>query len=326
MIRPSSLTLARHCALSAKLSEQYPTRNENTDRGNVVDAQFTAAVRDGVVPTDPDARACAEYVFEVFLGYAATVQQRVELYDDDTGGLITAGTPDFVAVETPPLALKIVDLKKREQYAAGRLADPDDNDQLHAYAIAECQRTGAEEYQNILLLFGDGKVEALASRRYRKEDWGPILDRIKAVNSDPNPNPVGTSGDHCAKCYPRIHCPHWTLPAHELAVQTEAGEVSIGPFAPLTNNTLSPENAGRAVLAWTALGEAYDHAKEILTAYVDANGPIVVGDRQWGARMMPGRVSIDRDALERDGLTERYSKIGKPFQQVGWGKAKRIAK
>jgi CRISPR/Cas system-associated exonuclease Cas4 (RecB family) len=314
VIRPSSLTLAEDCDLAASLSERFPHKNENTDRGNDVDDQVKDGVINGVVPADPDAAACVRWVQENMGGYKLRLQEKVTLIDEDTGGVVTEGTPDIAGHQRA--YVWIVDVKKREQYDTGRLPEPDDNLQLHAYALAECQLRGASSYRLTLLLFGDGKAEAKTSQEYTVETWTPILERITAINNNQPKNPKGQSGDHCAKCYPRLHCPHWALPAYE---QANDG----GPLAPLSKpGLLTPDNAGKALMAYQAVKEVMEKAKETLQAYVEANGPIVVGERQWGRSWQPGRMSWDYKAMERDGLAERYAKIGRPFEQFRWGKRK----
>lgn len=328
MIRPSSLSIAKFCELAPVLSERFPSRNANTDRGSEVDAQVTAWLDGGPEPSDPDAKACMAWLNAQFPEgkWWLNSQRRVELRDPDTGALITAGTPDIVAREVGDRTNRvIVDLKKREQYGAGRLADPDDNDQLHAYALASTPEGGS--YRTCLLLFGDGQVEALWSKRYaaeggvcdtrdgavRYESWDPILARITAVNDRSGGEPKGTTGPHCGACYPRLHCPNWALPAHQ------------GPteLAPLTApGGITKDNAGKALLAVMAVEEVAAKARDQLKAWAAENGPIVVGGRQWGPVVMPGRMSVDTAALEAAGLYERFARVGRPFTQFRMTKAK----
>ncbi len=312
MIRPSALQLARHCDLSHVLAERYPSRNEATDRGNTVDGQATAELNGGLQATDVDAKAIVAWVRENFDDCDLRFQVPTELYDEDSGGLITRGTADMVAHTCTDLT--VVDFKKREQMLAGRLAGPDDNDQTHAYAIAEATRLGVVSYRTCLLLFGDGEVEPLWSHSYTRGDWMTIYARIRDVNINQADNPKGTSGPHCMRCYSRVHCPHWALPAHqnpsELAALTANGQLTI-------------DNAGRALMAVLALEEIAAQAKVRLRAFAESTGgSIIYGDRQWRRTLMPGRSSIDSAALKRDGLAEKYTRKGAPFEQWRWSKAK----
>lgn len=311
MIRPSALTLARHCDLAHVLAERYPEKNEATERGNAVDREATAELSGGPKATDSDARAVVEWVRATFADASVRLQQQVELFDPDTGGLITRGTADMVVDYGDRIA--VVDFKKREQMLAGRLSLPDDNDQLHAYALGEALRLTAASYRTCLLMFGDGVVEPIWSRKYVPETWRPILERIRAVNVDQPDDPKGTSGPHCLQCYQRLRCPHWALPAH-------AGPSELEPLT--REGGLTPDNVGRALMATIALEEVAEKARDQLKAWVKAHGPIVVGDRQWGPVQMPGRASVDSKALEADGLLAKYTKQGKPFEQHRWGKAR----
>ena len=294
MIRPSSLSIAKHCALSPVLSERYPSTSVATERGNAVDAQVTAWLQGAVnsdAPTDPDAGACIDWIRENFDGSRVVAQGRVELMDLDTGALITGGTPDIVVRRGAETI--VIDLKKREQYDSGRLADPDDNDQLHAYALASTPEGGS--YRLCLLLFGGGRVEPIWSKQaYTAENWAPILARIVEVNERRDPNPKGISGDHCAQCWPRIHCPHW-------AKRTESDPDPADGPALLLAAKASEENAKR----W----------RELARDAVDYRGPFRVGAQEFRRIMVPGRVTVDSDALEQAGLYERFSRVGRAFPQ-----------
>jgi CRISPR/Cas system-associated exonuclease Cas4 (RecB family) len=213
VIRPSSLSIARYCQLAPALSERFPSRSEATDRGHDVDAQATAELRDGVVATDADARAIVEWVGRELGGQILQLQAPVALQDPDTGGLLTKGTADLVAHDPDWLSVCVVDFKKREQWLAGRLAAPDDNLQAHAYGLAVAIANNARHYNLCLLLFGDGEVEPMWSRRYDVEEWTPVLEEIRAIQDAQSADPKPTSGPHCLACYPRLHCPSWTLPA-----------------------------------------------------------------------------------------------------------------
>ena len=311
MIRPSSLSIAKHCALSPVLSERYPSTSVATERGSLVDARVMAWIspageQAAMLPDDPDAKACCEWLAANLPDYRMEPQKRVELRDSDTGAIVTAGTADIVATNAQHGDIIVIDLKKREQYDAGRLADPDDNDQLHAYALASTPEGGS--YHLCLLLFGGGRVEALWSQRYAAEagvvdsrdgaiqyrSWDPILARIVAVNERRDPNPKGNSGDHCAQCYPRIHCPHW-------AKRTESDPDPADGPALLLAAKASEENAKR----W----------RELARDAVDYRGPFRVGAQEFRRIMVPGRVTVDSDALEQAGLYERFSRVGRAFPQ-----------
>lgn len=316
MIRPSSLSIARFCQLSPVLSEQFPSRSEATDRGNEVDGQVTAEIRDGVVATDGDARACIDWLSANLDAGGLVVQVPVRLSDPDTGGLLTAGTPDVVHLNGDHSVVTVVDLKKREQMLAGRLAAPDDNLQLHAYALAEASRVGAQAYRLCLLLFGDGEVEEQWSRVYTVETWAPALEEIRAIQDQQSASPVATSGPHCLACYPRVHCPSWTLPALQ-------GPSEMEPFT--RPGGLTVENFPRALAAKKALEDVAKLADAQLKAFADANGGSVPmgGGKVYRPVWSKGKAYIDTDAMAAElakltdkdvaGVLTAHTKKGAPF-------------
>lgn len=316
MVRPSSLSLAEKCALSSVLSARYPEDNANIQRGLFVEQQVYRALEAGTTPMDADAADCVrwlrahvdvtEYQKEVELWEYETAAQRAESIET----LITKGTPDIVAEDTWTRDLVIVDLKKREQVQWGKVPDPDNNLQLHAYAIAHALRDGYERYRVCLLTFGDGRAEALWSGTYTSVEWRPFLERIKAICLRPHgtsgEDPPGRAGPHCTDCYPRIHCPHWALPAHQ-------GPSALAPFM---EGGLTKANVERAYLAAKAVKEMGERALELVQAFRLLHGPgsVMVGDKSWEPVQTSGRKTADVAALERDGL-DRYVKQGQPYQQ-----------
>lgn len=284
MIRPSSLQIARHCDLAPVLSERFPATSDAMSRGSLVDAQVTAWVKDGTAPTDVDSRACVEWLASEFdpTEWELRAQEKVALVVD--GQLVTEGTPDIVA--SCLARTIIVDLKKREQWDSGRLTEPDDNLQLHAYALAH-----GGPYQTCLLLFGNGKVEPIWSEPY-DGDRAPILAEVIAAARRKD-NPRGTSGTHCGQCYPRIHCPHWAQLAVDGATVRKL-----------------PEDATELILMAKAMEERSKQYRQLARDLVDYHGPFRVGSQEYRRVMMPGRVSPDVEAMEKAGIFERFSKVG----------------
>lgn len=313
MIRPSSLNIARHCQLSPWLAQKFPETNEAIERGNEVDRQVCADLLGRGRASDPDAAACLRWLRAHV--HVDKVQEAVELYPEGppfSMDFVTRGTPDVVGVDSwDQTCLVVVDLKKREQYLAARLALPDDNLQLHAYAIGEAQRRGYPKYRTALLLFGEGDVEALWSKEYTRVEWLPILAEIENICAQEilghDSPPTGKAGPHCTDCYSRLHCPHWALVAQGVDSALE----------PLSRPAeITPEVAGRAYLALKAHEDRIKRAKEILKGYrlVRGEGSVVVGDKQWGPTQQPGHRTADVAALERDGLS-KYIKKGQPYEQ-----------
>ncbi len=308
MIRPSSLSIAEKCALSPVLSARFPETNPNIERGLYVEQQVYKELSTGANATDPDAAACVRWLRANL--DIREYQQKVELRDE-TGRLVTEGTPDIVGTDTwQPGLLLVVDLKKREQVTYGKIPDVDDNLQLHAYAIAHAQRDGFLTYRTCLLTFGEGTAEPLWSHAYGPPEWGPILERIKRISGQSGnisgKDPPGQAGPHCTNCYPRVHCPHWAIPAHQ-------GPSYLAPF--VEPGGLSVETAGKGLLAVRAMRDMCDRAEQALKAFRLANGPgsIVVGDQSWEPVQQQGRRTADLAALERDGLSG-YIRKGEPFE------------
>jgi hypothetical protein len=100
MIRPSSLSIAKHCDLAPVLSERYPSVSDATERGNAVDAQVTAFVQHGTAPTDPDAKACVEWICATFDPTAVEMHAQEKVALVHGGKLVTEGTADLI-VEQP---------------------------------------------------------------------------------------------------------------------------------------------------------------------------------------------------------------------------------
>lgn len=336
MIRPSSLTLAEHCELAPVLASEYPETNSNIERGNTVDREVCRELLGGDLATDPDAMACLAWLANeginatAPLGFLA-VQEQVSLCDPQTGELITRGTPDIVFIwdsalrkaapedaPVPENRVYVIDLKKREQYFAGRLTDVDRSLQLHAYAQAWAIRAGASSYKLAYLMFGDGEASFLWSRVFEMAESRNFLDRMRRIVEKSNANasrgtrPAPTMGPHCTQCYQRLHCPSWLLPAY----QGESGALSV-----LTSQGgLTVDNAGTALMAVMAMEEMAEKAKEILKAFATENGPIVMGDRQWGPVTMPAKRS-GPTLKELEALNLMHLiKPGKPFQSWRIGK------
>jgi hypothetical protein len=314
MIRPSSLKIGRYCTLAPALSERFPDRSDAASYGSEVDRLVTGALGGHrMIWSDPkayaDAIICVTWIERelVAKGWRLRVQEKVRLRDLDTGGLLTEGTPDIVALKDDEVV--IVDLKKREQYWAGRLDDIDIDLQTHAYAIASVMSSEAKRYRKAYLLFGDGEVQAMWSQDYEEKDWQPILDEIRQLEMR---EIKATRGTHCLSCYPRQHCPAWLLP--EGGVETA--------LAPLSRpGGLSLENAGQALELYKRAEDLMEKVGEQLKDFARKNGGITVGDRKWAPVLMAGRKSANVAALEAAGL-KQYVREGGRFEQFRWLRAR----
>ncbi len=295
--------------LSPVLAARFPTTNENIERGQLVDSQASNDLLDGPPATDPEAIKVVRWLRENLI--ITHVQQRIELLDD-SGTIVTAGTPDFVGLDTwNSETLIVVDAKKRMQWDIGKIPPPDESLQLHAYCLAHA-RGKYKRYRAAYLLFGDGEVEPIWSKEYSPDDWAPMYDRIVAIrarisqqqetgsslsgDATKDQDPPPTSGPHCTDCYARNHCPSWAMPAHQ-------GESALAPFT--VPGGLTPQNIERAYLAYKAVKDMADVAKELLQAYRLREGPgsVTVGDKSWEPVTMRGRKTADVGRLVADGLS-----------------------
>jgi hypothetical protein len=306
-IRPSALTLAERCELAPALAAEFPHTNEAIERGNLVDSQVTEEIRGGAIAEDPDSRAIVQWVKEHMGEGTVRVQEKVSLYDPDTGELLTEGTPDLAGTDLFQLGTLIVDMKKREQWYAANLPPPDESLQLLAYGLAVMLTQGTPEFQACALLFGDGEVEPLWSRTYTVVEARPILNRIRAIaareRARGDTRPLGVSGPHCTACFQRKRCRHWLPPE---------GATTLAPYAAAG---ITRANAQKAYLLYKQLDDAKTILRSMLEDHVAAEGPIPVGeDKQWGPITWPARESVDLRALKADGL-DKYIRRGQPSVQ-----------
>lgn len=306
MIRPSSLGLAEKCSHFVDLAEKYPETSEAAERGNVVDEEISAALSGKAPPSDADAIACTNLFGGEILppnNAAVSLHEKVILYDPDTGETLTEGTPD-VQILYGRLVIT-VDWKKREQYYSGYLSDPDDNLQLHSYSLAKAFAAGATSYQNIIVIFGDGKAEAVEGRVFVIHEWNPILDRIRKVQAkERTPSP----GAHCANCWQRWVCGSYRERAKLGLTLLGDGTIS-GP--------LSDEQAALLVERATAVKQAAELALDLAKAHQRGGGHIVKDGKQYVPTVCQGRETGNVEMLRADGLT-KYIKKGASFDRWGW--------
>lgn len=307
MIRPSGMAHAEKCAYSVELAERFPETSEAAERGGLVDGQNSDALKHGTPVTDRDAKACLAALAGLELAGEVLVQEKVALVDPETGAVLTEGTPDVQVVGADTVAT--VDWKKREQYYAGYLAEPDDNLQLHAYSIARGLVRGARAYQNFIVLFGDGEAEVLRSRVYPQAEWWPFIERIRAIQDKPR---IPAPGPHCQNCWQRWLCGSYRERA-KLALTLLPQTTELG--ASLTDEQ-AVELAQRAEQVKAAAGLALDMVK----AHLRAGGKVEAGGKRFVATVMPGRRTADVEALERDGLI-KYIRKGAGYERWTWRKA-----
>lgn len=325
-VRPSSLQMAEECERAPYLGQRYREGNENTRRGNDIDIDVSTVLVGGGEARTKEGRMLAAWVRERF-GDDATflIQRKVRLVDPVTGEVITEGTPDLLVLHQvgERLRLTVVDWKTIGQFFAGYLELPDNNLQQGAYAVAAAMEFGAEEYQIILACFDERGIKPIEGSVLEGEAWWPLLERIKAiphVNLE-GPEPEATKGEHCDRCWQKMHCSAFLLPAVEGKLPVE-----LVPFSEVGQGLTSTEAV--AGLEWLEhADEAIARAKKLrdlvegqLKTFATVNGPLVDGDRQWGPIATNGqRRGPNLGELEEMGLGHLI-KPGKPGVKFDWKK------
>lgn len=311
-VRPSLADRAEKCGMVVELAEKHPEGSPAAEYGTAVDAESLDAFVRGAAATNPDARAVLDWLVQQrgVGGFMRQpwVHQRVTLRDPETGDVLTEGEPDvqFAADPEPSVVeLTTVDVKKREQFDAGLLADPDDGLQMHGYSTARGLEIGATRYRNIYLLFGDGEVEPVVSRWFERAEWWDVIRRYRALAEKPR---IPVPGQHCAGCYSKWHCDAFRARA-ALAVAALGQEVG---------ERMTDEQAAELAQKLTLAKKWEEQAKTVLQAHYRDGGRIEADGYRYAPVAMKGRATVDSAALKRDGLAEKYTRRGAPYEQWRW--------
>ena len=345
-VRPSSLALARICKRAPWLSVKYPASHDVTRFGSAVDKQVSVvlsciSVGDMAnLPTEEDLLPETakildwlerNYPIEQWIWH---IQEKVALYDPETGELLTDGTPDLVCLHRTEPVFVVIDWKKSGQMYSGHLQKPDENDQqlayLTAFWLAIVATRKIERAKIILACFDDRGVTPLESGTPEKpwitEDrLTAVVEAIRAVPpvDVDGQQPVAAVGEHCLHCWTRMHCSEHLLP---VAVATQAGLPA--PFAEFTDAPMAVETAVKA-LSWLesakrVLSEAkkiVELVEENVDTFVMQNGPVTVEAMTYGPVLAKGkRAGATVKTLEAEGLT-RLIRQGDDKVTCKWYKA-----
>jgi hypothetical protein len=324
LVRPSSLGLARLCKRYGWLSVLYPASHDNSRFGTEVDQQVSlvlsciASGKTEDLPSDDELLDETSVVLEWLEAnypieqWEWLVHRKVELVDPETGEVLTRGTTDLICLHRTQPRFAVIDWKSKGQMWAGHLQKPDENDQQLAYLTAfwlEIAQTRQIESARIVLACWDDKsVQPAESKDLTEERLTEVIQIVRAVPPiDPgSPKPEAAVGEHCDRCYQRMHCDEHLLPA---AVASVAGLPA--PFAEFTGQPLTADTTVKA-LAWLAeaakvLSEASKIKKLVqgnVDAYVKQHGPVVVGELAYGPQDVNGkRQGATVATLEKEGLT-----------------------
>ncbi|MDX2253264.1 MAG: hypothetical protein NW202_13345 [Nitrospira sp.] len=321
--RPSSLPIARFCGLAPSLSSGIVTRaavkgtafhglcSGDPKALDTLTEEERADVSSWIRPTNVDMGD------GVPLRYVdAVVEQPIGLLESggwceaDDPQAMTAGTPDMwwePATVGDQRVLYLGDIKSSEFTSEPMSL------QLLAYAFAVAAKVDATH-------FCTGIWAAKEGRWW----WGDVVDLssdralelfAQVKHAALNTGTDYVTGGHCSGCYGRSRCPAWLMPP-------EAAETSLAPLTVDTARDLTSAKALELLLVCKRVTEMADKVTDILKAWAQDHGGIVDGDKVWGPISCPGRMSLDRKALDADhpGLLKKYEKQGKGYEKYDWRK------
>lgn len=300
--RPSSLPLAEHCGLAAKLAEDNPTSSVYAEAGTEIHAEVAAWINHGRTPQHPKVRPLL--VWTPPPGTRAEVP--VRLVDPETGELITEGTTDVLVHHVDAEFVEVIDMKSGRPEFVEPAAT---NLQILSYALAAALELGAKSFQATLCFLDEKGPTWDRGPVIVEADWWPLLDRIRHAATRPA---TPTTGPHCDRCFSARHCPAYMLPAHE-------GPSALAPFT--APGGLTTENAPRALEVVSALKEAVEAAEAQLKSLARSAGGIRVGSKVWGPTMRAGRRSVRVEDVIAAGREDLVT-AGKPYEVFAWKSAK----
>jgi len=222
---------------------------------------------------------------------------------------VTEGTADRVWVVHG--TAYVADIKKSDW------SSPDgvDSLQLHAYALAACEKWDCDSY--CLGVWNSTEGEW---------DWGEIHDimdfatldtyaRVKAAAL--NTSGEYATGPHCHNCWSRLYCKEWMVAAGN----------PIEALAPFTGSTpATPESMAKSLDLVKSIEDLLKVVKATQKAYADREGGIVSedGTKIWKAGSVKGRASLNKQMLEEEspGIVERCTTRGPESTRYSWRKNK----
>ncbi len=220
---------------------------------------------------------------------------------------VTLGHLDFAWACDDGVAL-IVDIKK----SIWTTPEGPESLQLHAYGLAYAELRGCDAYIPGLWIADEGEYlfakEAvdLASPRAR-ELWRQI---DHAAMNDGG----FATGPHCRNCWSRLHCQEYVMP-----VATGQSLAFLKPFA---EGFEFPDNSFDVWQELKRAEEVVEKCKDNLKEAVRRGVTQVIDhekNQQWAQIEMPGRKTLDRKALEADGVDlGKYEKQGAPYVTPRW--------
>lgn len=318
--RMSSLPIARYCGLS-------PTLLNPSGRAAVISTAFHSLCSKSkdtedqlALLTDEEREELATWtppqpvtVGGVELHYADARTEYPVSLPCESGDI--EGHPDMVWRVTLPDGQNIVfvgDIKKSRFSAIGGLSSL----QLHAYAIAEVEHTGADGYYVGIWLPVEAEWEWSRYVDAFSPEYARTLRLVKTAAQTP---PEAATGRHCADCWSRLHCPAYTLPAHSAEGQDSW-------LVPLTKpGGLTQDNAAELLLKVQAVKKVVELAEDTLKAYARERGIPDGKGKVYAPGMVKGRESVCSVKELREHLgegAEQLIKQGRDYERFSWRKAK----
>lgn len=317
--RISLLPISEFCGKAPILSEQYGAgraaamssafhaSQAKAENAPALMSRLTDAEREEIAGWHPPAPV---WMPDGLLEYA-TAEKELEVavqYPDVNvvGHLDFAWHVDVVA--SGQRHAYVADIKK----SVWTTSDGPESLQLHGYGMAYAQSRGCDAYCTGLWCATEG--EWLWSKEMvvlDSERGHSILERLKFAAE--NRSDQASTGEHCRRCWARMHCPEYLLPA-------ALGETWLAPVAE-GGDILRVDHT--FIHKLQAMEETLKAAKKQVQEAV-RRGAVQIRDPEtgkiWAPVEMSGRDSVDIAKLKSSLGQEasRYIKQGAPFQQFRW--------
>ena len=301
------------CGHARVLAEKFPETSEAAQDGNATHLEIADDLRGIKLATSKEAKRAVEFVRSIApscLDGVMMVEVPIEL-NVGTGDMAITGHPDCIVVLSD--CIHVFDWKRSR---FGRTLPPDENPQLIAYGLSmaehmeTCGLGGRIPFQ-CHLIFGDEEDETGSSvpRSSRVFEMAKHAELARWILQIATKDEAPCYGDHCGFCYTRHHCE-----AYLARIRT-----SLAVFESPTAMALSMQMLSSKI----ALAEDWlKVAKQVRLDYVRAGGVVTRDGKQMHIATCKGRKSIDVEKLRADGLEEKYTKDGKPYETTTWRKVK----
>lgn len=222
--------------------------------------------------------------------------------------VITEGTADRVWVVDG--TAYVADVKWTDWSSPDGLASL----QLHAYALAACQRYDVDTYCLGIWNATEGEWDWGNVYDLMEVDVMIIAERVRAAAD--NTSGEYATGSHCHTCWSRLYCKEWMAP---VGSETALASVASGDL-------VEPADLLKAIHQVKAYKDLLKLAEDTLKVHADRLGGIPDGEgKVWGPGKAKHRSSLNRAMLEEEcpGIVERCTTRPEGHQtRYQWRKAK----